>query len=191
MGIRSRRFLLDAMLLGVLALTACAVGKTGDVQKEWNTTLRELGTRGLSVERAPLGSLPPDLLEPLVDIAWDANRPIDARRTAALLAARSPHASAALLAGLGAVDAEEDAIVGNLALRAGAFHGSPGLQEALHGALRSPSAELRLGALRTVGTLRTRRTAAVERQLEALAANDGDERVREEAQRVLEGGADH
>lgn len=180
--------------VAALLATGDAVARAR-VYLEWiaegPATLRDLASAGLTSERTSLDSLPPDLFQPLVDVAWDADRPLGARRTAAMLAARSPHAAEQLLEGVGAHRDEGDVVVGVLALRAGVFHRSPQVQQALANALGSPSAELRLGALRSVAALQPEPSAEFAQRLTALATNDGDERVRAEAQRMLRGRASH
>ncbi len=147
------------------------------------STLRDLALRALSDGDAAFQPLPEAVLEGRARAATDPARDTDARRKSALLAVRSPAATAWLLESA-LRDGEADPGVALTALRGGMVHRSPGITAALRRAFLHGSSELRLGALRVAGSAPRDIAPELADEVELLLLREADDRVRAEGERI-------
>lgn len=145
-------------------------------------TLRTEALRALLRLGGPFLPMPPATAHERARVALDARRPPAVRRAATALAVNDPAALELLLARVAAGEIDGDATLAAAIVHAGLVRTRPSAPKALVAALGSPDAELRLGALALV---REAPPEAVKDALAALAANDPDPRVREQAARDL------
>ncbi len=149
-------------------------------------TLRELGMRGLTDPEASFQPIPEEVWLGRAEVAADPERPDDARRAAAFLAARSAAATERLLArtpgpGEGAVEVA----VTVAALQGGAVHRSEALAPALRRSFRHPSPEVRRGALRVAAAVPLGVVPELQAEVAGLVEREPDDGVRQEAERTL------
>jgi hypothetical protein len=147
-------------------------------------TLRELAVNGLTDPKAPFQPIAPAIAASFGDRAWDAARPLPARRAFALLAAFSPEGSARLVSGFRAAPADCDPAVASAALRA-AQRDAAAASPIVARALDHSDAEVRRAALQAAQNLRERAAPELRARIERLSHEDAESWLRAEAERTL------
>lgn len=147
-------------------------------------TLRELAVNGLSDPAAPFQPIPEATAAAYGDLAWDAARPISARRAYALLASLTQPGSDRLVEGFRAAPLDCDPEVAAAALRA--VQRRPATASAVVArALDHSDAEVRRAALHAAQLLRDRADPELRTRIERVSREDTESWLRAEAERTL------
>jgi hypothetical protein len=148
-------------------------------------TLRELAVQGLLDPRAGFQPLAPEVFARLARTAWDAQRSLPARRTAALLARFGPGGNEPLAEGLLAAPLDCDPEVAVAALNAAAAQTTRDPAPVLLRGLEHADSQVRKGALEAAQTLRERASPALRERIGRMAREEGESWLRAEAERTL------
>ena len=148
-------------------------------------TLRDLAVQGLTDARAPFQPVSPEVFAGLARAAWDPERPLAARRAAALLASFEPGGGGALAAGLLAAPLDCDSVVAEAALRAAPRQAGDDPAPVLMRGLDHVDAEVRKTALQNAQTLTAGVPPELLARVERVAREDAESWLRADAERAL------
>jgi len=148
-------------------------------------TLRELAVQGLTDPSALFQPIAPEVYAGLARAAWDVERSLPARRTAALLARFGTGGAGPLAAGLLDAPLDCDPTVAVAALHAAASQPGVDPTAVLIRGLDHADAEVRRSAVQAAQLLGGRASPELRARIERLAREDDESWLRAEAQKTL------